>query len=210
MRRWTRYLVAALAVSTLGGCKPLDDAMVAIFGRSMRDSRSFDPYENPVPPPENAVSFSSGNFPAAPGVVNVGQPEGVDVPPFTQLDMVPIGTGNEVVAGMVNPIPVDDEAAMARGEEMYLRFCAVCHGPNGNGANAYIAQKHPTVAAYNLAGPVVQGYGDQYLYGMIRVGRGLMPAYGPRITHFDRWKIVNYVRLLQQDFNAANQPGGEG
>jgi hypothetical protein len=45
---------------------------------------------------------------------------------------------------------------------------------------------------------------------MIRVGRGLMPAYGPRITHFDRWKIVNYVRLLQQDANAAAQPGGEG
>jgi mono/diheme cytochrome c family protein len=210
MRSTTRFLTAALALTTLGGCKPLDDTMVAIFGRSMRDSRSFDPYENPVSPPENAVSFASGNFPTAPGVVNVGQPEGVDVPPFTQMDMMPIGTGNEVVAGMVNPISMDDEEAMARGEEMYLRFCAVCHGPNGVGTSAYIALKHPTVGAYNLSGTVVQGYSDQYIYGMIRVGRGLMPAYGPRITHFDRWMIVNYVRLLQQDANAAAQPGEEG
>lgn len=209
MRKTTRILTAALALATLGGCKPLDDAMVAIFGRSMRDSRSFDPYENPLSSPENAVSFASGNFPAAPGVVNVGQPEGVDVPPFTQREMVPIGTGNDVIAGLVNPFSMDDEEAMARGEEMYLRFCAVCHGPNGIGANAYIAQRHPTVAAYNLAGPVVQGYNDGYMYGMIRVGRGLMPAYGPRITHFDRWRIVAYVRLLQEDFNAVNQPGGE-
>jgi hypothetical protein len=65
------------------------------------------------------------------------------------------------------------------------------------GANAIIAGKHPTVAAYNLNGPIVAGYTDPYIYGMIRVGRGLMPAYGFRIPHYDRWRIVNYVRSLQ-------------
>jgi mono/diheme cytochrome c family protein len=203
-------MVAALALIAATGCKPLDDTMVAIFGRSMRDSRSFDPYENPLAPAENSVSFSSGNFPAGPGVVNIGQPDGVDVPPFTQQDMTPIGVGNEIVAGMANPISPDDEEALARGEVMYERFCAVCHGPNGVGANAYIAQKHPTVAVYNVAGPAVQAYSDQYIYGMIRVGRGLMPEYGSRISHFDRWKIVNYVRLLQSEFNGVNgQQDGE-
>jgi hypothetical protein len=32
---------------------------------------------------------------------------------------------------------------------------------------------------------------------MIRVGRGLMPEYGSRISHFDRWAVVNHVRRLQ-------------
>ena len=210
MYRAKKVLLAVLAVTALSGCKPLDDTMVAIFGRSMRDSRSFDPYENPLPPAPNAVAFSSGNFPSGPDAVNIGQPDGADVPPFTQQDMTPIGAGNGIVAGLGNPIPPDDEEALARGEEMFNRFCAVCHGPNGIGANAYIAQKHPTVAVYNLAGPVVQAYSDQYIYGMIRVGRGLMPEYGSRISHFDRWKIVNYVRLLQREFNsAAAQPEGE-
>jgi hypothetical protein len=35
------------------------------------------------------------------------------------------------------------------------------------------------------------------MYAMIRVGRGIMPEYGSRIAHFDRWHIVNYVRQLQ-------------
>ena len=35
-------------------------------------------------------------------------------------------------------------------------------------------------------------------------GRGLMPEYGSRITHFDRWRVVNYVRQLQAQ--AGNQP----
>ena len=205
MSKGTRLLTAALALTLTAGCKPLDDTMVAIFGRSMRDSRSFDPYENPVMPPENSVSFSSGNFPAAPGEFNIGQPESVDVPRFTQTDMNPIGTGNEVVASLVNPFARDDEWALTRGEEMYDRMCAVCHGIDGIGANAYIADRHPILPAYNLAGPQVQGYSDQYIYGMIRVGRGLMPSYGARITHFDRWAVVTYVRRLQSEFNEGEE-----
>lgn len=205
MSRRTRLLTAALALTLTAGCKPLDDTMVVIFGRSMRDSPSFDPYENTMLPPANAVSFSSGNFPAAPGQFNIGQPESVDVPPFTQMDMNPIGTGNATVAGLVNPFARDDEWALTRGEEMYDRMCAVCHGIDGIGANAYIVDRHPILPAYNLAGTQVQGYSDQYIYGMIRVGRGLMPEYGSRVTHFDRWAIVTYVRRLQSEFNGGEE-----
>ena len=151
--RWVRPFVAVLAVMTLSGCKPLDDALVAVFGRSMRDSRSFDPYEHPMPAPENSIAFASGNFPAAPGEVNLGQPEGTFVPPFTQMDLGTPGVGTEVVQGLVNPMDPNDPVSQARGEEMYLRFCAVCHGEDGVGANAYIADKHPILPAYNISGP---------------------------------------------------------
>ncbi|MEX2466639.1 MAG: cytochrome c [Gemmatimonadota bacterium] len=201
MRNASRALLAVLAVMTLGACKPLDDAMVAVFGRSMRDQRSFDPYENPRPAPENSYAFASGNYPAADGDVNLGQPEGVDVPRFTQADLGTPGVGNEVIQGLVNPIDPNDPVAMARGEELYQRFCIVCHGPDGVGANANIAAQHPVLPAYNLAGEQVVGYSDAYLYAMIRVGRGLMPEYGSRLTHFDRWKVVNYVRQLQEQAN---------
>ncbi len=204
--RFARPLIAALALMTLGGCKPLDDVAVLIFGRSMRDQRSFDPYENPRGAPENSVAFASGNYPAAPGEVNLGQPEGVDVPRFTQLDLGVPGEGNEVIQGLVNPMDPSDAVSMARGEEIYLRFCVVCHGPDGVGINAYIADKHPLLPAYNLSGETVAAYSDQYIYAMIRVGRGLMPEYGSRITHFDRWSVVNYVRQLQ--VQAGNTPAG--
>ena len=78
------------------------------------------------------------------------------------------------------------------------------HGETGVGAEAYIADKHPLLPIYNLSGPQVAGYTDGYIYGMIRVGRGLMPAYAHQISHFDRWHIVNYVRTLQRA--AGNTP----
>ena len=200
----SRALVAMLAIVALSGCKPVDDVMVLIFGRSMRDQRSFDPYENTRPSPENSISFASGNYPLEFGVVNVGQPEGADVPRFTQADLGVPGVGALVVQGLTNPLDRTDPRSMERGEELYMRFCAVCHGDDGVGANAYIADKHPTLPAYNLSGAQVAAYSDQYLYAMIRVGRGLMPEYGSRITHFDRWSIVNYVRELQ--LRAGNAP----
>ena len=103
----------------------------------------------------------------------------------------------------MNPVASDD-ASLVRGEELFARYCAVCHGTNGIGADSQILEVWPALAAYNLAGEVVQGYSDPYIYGMIRVGRGLMPQYGHQITHFDRWHIVNYVRQLQAQYNAQN------
>lgn len=79
-----------------------------------------------------------------------------------------------------------------------MRFCVVCHGPDGVGVNAYIAAYHPSLPAYNLSGAQVAGYSDQYIYAMIRVGRGLMPEYGSRISNFDRWSVIAYVRQLQR------------
>jgi mono/diheme cytochrome c family protein len=185
--------VALLVLAT--GCSPLDDALVAIFGRSMRSQRSFDPYENPRMPADGSVPFSSANFPAAPFEFNVGQPEALaqEPPPFTQLMLL---RQSPTVVNLQNPVPPTDQS-LGRGEVLFNRVCAPCHGEEGLGAQAYIIEVHPLLAAYDLAGATVAGYTDGYLYGMIRVGRGVMPAYGHQISHFDRWHIVNYVRQLQ-------------
>lgn len=179
---------------TLTGCTPMDNVLSGIFGRSMRDQRSFDPYENPRPAPENSVAFAAGNYAAVPGDVNLGQPEGaLDVPPpFTQLDVL---TQQPVVVNLSNPVEADGES-LVRGEELYLRYCAVCHGPDGAGTNCYIAEAgFPCVFPLNSGAPLT--YTDGYIYGMIRVGRGIMPSYGHAITHYDRWNVVNYIRSLQ-------------
>jgi len=207
--RFMRPVMVGLALTTLAGCKPLDDGMVLIFGRSMRDQRSFDPYENPRPAPEGSVAFAAGNYPSADGVVNLGQPEGIAIPYFTQTDLGVPGVGGDAVQRLVNPTDPTSAESLERGEEMYMRFCVVCHGPDGVGANAYIADKHPLLPAYNLSGTQVAGYSDPYLYAILRVGRGLMPEYGSRISHFDRWHVVNYVRQLQAEAGNASAGGDD-
>ena len=204
-RAGSRLLLGALALLTFTGCTPLDDAMVAIFGRSMRDQRSFDPYENTVQAPEGAIPFSMANQADSINDWNLGNPDRYDWPMLTQADNVPIGTGNELVQSLENPFEPGDSAALARGEEIYMRVCWTCHAENGVGAQAPIADKHPTLAAYNLAGPQVAGYTDQYIYGMISVGRGLMPPWAHQIRPIDRWAVVTYVRQLQAEAGTGDE-----
>jgi len=196
-------LSVVLALLATSACTPLDDVMVSIFGRSMRDSRAFDPYENTVAPPPNSVPFAAGNITPGPGRLNTGQPErGFNAPPFTQADLF-----QPVVQALPNPVAAG-EASLARGEVLFNRICATCHGPTGIGSEARIIDKYPLLVVYNLSGPVVAGYSDGYIYGIMRVGRGLMPPYGHQISHFDRWNIVNYVRVLQRQ--AGNEPAAAG
>ena len=205
LRRARPLMVIGLFfVIAVGACTPLDDALAGIFGRHMRDSRSFDPYENTLSPPPNTVPFAAGNFASAPGRVNIGQAEpGVLPPPFGQADLF-----GPVVQNIINPVP-PDQASLARGEEVFNRMCSVCHGVAGVGAQANIVEKYPLLVAYNLSGPVVAGYTDGYIYGIMRVGRGLMPPYGHQVGHFDRWNIVNHIRALQRQAGNAPDLGGE-
>lgn len=200
MRKAGVLLAATFLVVT--GCSPMDDALVAVFGRSMRDQPSFDPYENPMASPEGSVPFAAGNYPAGPGESNIGQPDmmGEAPPPFTQLEL---NQQADVVMNLQNPVPVTPES-LERGEEMFLRSCAPCHGPDGAGTTGYVVPAG--ILPYPLTAEHVIAYPDGYIYGVIRIGRGLMPAYGHQVTNFDRWHIVNYVRQLQQEAS----PGGTG
>lgn len=196
--RWTQYLVLGLGMAVMSGCHPMDNLLVAVFGRSMRDSPSFDPYENTLLPPEGSVAFSMANYPAGPDEFNLGAPDGgVQLPPLSALDMV---ADPDKASAYVNPVPATAES-LARGEVVYERACTPCHGSAGAGDG--LVTQAGMISQSLLIEPVLSRT-DGYLYGMIRVGRGLMPAYGHQITHFDRWHVVNYVRSLQAASSGAN------
>lgn len=202
--------LASVFLVTATACSPMDTAIAAIFGRSMRTQPSIKPYEDPRGVPEGSVPFSAGNF-APLGQFNLGQPEGdAGVPAPIQQSDLNIANPSPAVMNLVNPVPAS-AASLARGQEMYLRTCAPCHGESGDG-NGYIVQTGAYPLVFSLLNDNVRALPDGYIYGIVRVGRGLMPAYGHQVTHQDRWHIVNYVRQLQGSPNsggAAATPGDQ-
>lgn len=192
--RGAGIVTALVLVVVAGACSPMDDAMVAIFGRSMRDQPSFDPYENPQPPAPGAVPFAIGNYVAADSAgtgLASGEWLGDRPPPFTQLQVTQAAP---VVTEIPNPVAATPES-LARGEEMYMRFCAPCHGPDGSGSTGYVVDNG--MVPMPVTSPTATAHTDGMIYGLIMVGRGIMPAYGHRMTYRDRWHVVNYVRQLQ-------------
>jgi mono/diheme cytochrome c family protein len=126
---------------------------------------------------------------------------------------------------------------LKRGQDRYTIYCAVCHGPLGNGQGkiwerGYLA---PTsfhtrkvdpkeVAVSNPQGlGISRGYSlwghtvpmDQvpvgYIFEVITHGYGGMPSYSAQISPEDRWKIAAYVRALQYTQKApGKQPDAGG
>lgn len=181
---WSGLFVISLL---LPACTRIDNALasVPIFA-FLREAPSFDPYEHPLPPPPGSVPFMS--------------PNGESLPPLEASE----AALNAFAASPdgQNPLAGDDPAALALGQVMYERHCAVCHGVQGAGDGPLAGPGRFPVVPPLVSGTAL-GRADGYVYGVIRAGRGLMPSYGARMTHIERWSVVTYVNSLQGAAGAA-------
>ena len=99
----------------------------------------------------------------------------------------------EAAAKRPNPVQATPESVTA-GQELFLIYCAVCHGADGKGGGP-VASKF--VPPPDLAHPSIQkGRSDGYMQHVIGTGGAVMPAYGEALSPQERWQIVNFLRSL--------------
>jgi|GEM_PF-86093 len=110
--------------------------------------------------------------------------------------------------------PVKREVSAARGRELFLRVCASCHGPQGEGL--------PGSGKELRVNQFVAGRDDARLVDFLKVGRQpwdpdnttkvQMPARGgdPRVTDDDLRDVVAYLREMQTHFAAASTAAAAG
>ena len=110
------------------------------------------------------------------------------------------GSPDTLKGGWTNPLKATRENYES-GEKKYQTFCTPCHGVTGEG-NGRVVGGYPRFSVpmfnFNLLSPKIKGWSDGQLFHMITVGRGQMPAYAYQIPREDRWKIVMYLRKLQE------------
>jgi mono/diheme cytochrome c family protein len=184
-----RRSVAVLALLVAAGCDP--DYVVHHVGwfATMRHQRSIKPYAMPRA--------------TVPGAVPVG---GSDV------DSIGLDPSRRTTTAdrLVNPRAPTSES-LNRGKAEYETFCLVCHGETGKGDGPISSTVGgPYIGIRSLVTDTVARRSDGYLYAVLihapSMGRGLMPVYGDKILGTDRWDVVNYMRLLQQQVRSGGNP----
>jgi mono/diheme cytochrome c family protein len=98
---------------------------------------------------------------------------------------------------LANPVPTSGDS-VARGQELYGVYCAVCHGPDGM-SNQQTVPVAKRLSESGMPPPplvAVPAYTDGFLFTKIRYGKPGMPGY-PQIAPRDRWHIVNYLRTMK-------------
>lgn len=105
--------------------------------------------------------------------------------------------------------PRSGAAATARGQEVFDRMCAVCHGPQGAGDGPVVSHGFPPPP--NLMGSHTRGLADGALFYKITYGGSIMPAYASQVTRADRWASILWLRRLQATHAAPKEAvGGSG
>jgi mono/diheme cytochrome c family protein len=111
-------------------------------------------------------------------------------------------------AEYVSAFPIRiDAGGLARGQERYTIFCAVCHGAAGTGHGKIVERGY--LQPPNYATDLSRGFERRgirlplrdapvgYFFEVVTRGFGGMPSYAEQIPAEDRWKIIAYVRALQ-------------
>ena len=105
------------------------------------------------------------------------------------------------------------QADLARGQERYTIYCALCHDPVGTGHGKIVERGY--VKPPNFHTEVARGFARYeknvplrdapigYIFEVISRGYGAMPQYGPQIAERDRWCIIAYLRALQLSQHAV-------
>jgi len=91
-----------------------------------------------------------------------------------------------------NPIAADAES-ISRGEKIYTKTCASCHGATGkgDGKSAKILAKKPADLRDD-----VPHHSDGDLFWKITEGKKPMPSFKKDLKPEQRWDVVNYLRKL--------------
>lgn len=93
-----------------------------------------------------------------------------------------------------NPV-LSDDASIAEGKKLYVRYCAMCHGPTAKGDGSMaLAGGTPS----DLTDEVWEhGSSDGEIFVVIRDGTTSdMESYKDRLTEKQTWQVVNYIRSL--------------
>jgi len=111
-----------------------------------------------------------------------------------------IDAESRIMAGndLVNPVLLTDEV-LVRGKDVYSSFCLGCHGISGEGdGNLYTSGLYP-VKPRSLVSENGSKLRDGEIFHSITLGFGSMGAHGSQIITEDRWRLLLYIRKLQEE-----------
>ena len=114
----------------------------------------------------------------------------------TQASAPSSPAGGSGLQGFVTEFPMQITATdLDRGQERFNIYCAVCHGPLGDGGGMIPRRgfrRPPTYHDDRLRSAPVG-----YFFDVITNGFGNMPDYSAQVEAADRWRIIAYIRALQ-------------
>lgn len=96
-------------------------------------------------------------------------------------------------ANRLNPVP-KNKTTIKSGKQLFLKYCAACHGNNGQGGGILSSNLNPKPA--NLK-ERAGNHSDGDFAWKITNGRGSMPAFKDQLSENEIWQLTNFIQSLK-------------
>ncbi len=100
---------------------------------------------------------------------------------------------------MKMPIDINTPENLEEGKRLYGIFCTHCHGASGMGDGLVAAKLPGPPPAYS--GPQLKNLSEGKMFHSITYGKNMMGSHASQLSAEQRWKVITYVKTLQN-------PGG--
>jgi mono/diheme cytochrome c family protein len=104
--------------------------------------------------------------------------------------MAVVGAGQPVAYGQGGAEM--ESTRIAKGEKVYVKHCAGCHGAEGTGDGYKLLGPDPA----NLTSPSIKKRSDSDLLKTIHEGKPNMPSWNVRLSEQDSRDVLAYIRAL--------------
>lgn len=99
---------------------------------------------------------------------------------------------------LINPVLTAPEA-LSQGKLVYTTFCIGCHGIRGDGNGQLFTSGLYPLKPLTLSGNSAVKLKDGEIFHTITLGIRSMGAHGSQIRPDDRWRLILYIRKIQED-----------
>jgi mono/diheme cytochrome c family protein len=94
-------------------------------------------------------------------------------------------------------------AGLERGAAVYRIYCQPCHGAAGKGDG--LVAMHGFPPPPSLLADHAAHLAEGQMFHIVTYGQKNMPSYAAQVSQEDRWRVIAYIRSLQQPPAAAPQ-----
>jgi mono/diheme cytochrome c family protein len=124
------------------------------------------------------------------------------------VGQVPLLASSALVPGKTNAFAAADSRTVERGAFVFTNYCQMCHGPAGKGDGPMtqpLVQRGIPAPVSLLADNAVR-MKDGEMFHVLTFGQRNMASQAAQLSREDRWKVIVYVRSLQDKARGENRP----
>lgn len=111
-------------------------------------------------------------------------------------------TGKDEKGEWIKEFPLEvNHDLMALGQKQFTCFCKVCHGASGDGNG--ITKEYGMIATASYHSDRLREMAIGEIFNTVTNGKGQMNSYADKLSPYERWAVIAYLRALQKSQDAS-------